>query len=93
MTRALYGCLFSTKTIAFAALAAMSLQFSGTALAQAARASINPPAYGTAWATAQAQSPGLDAQKLAPEHARTARAKAPRTTESAVAPSSHRTGG
>jgi hypothetical protein len=93
MTRALYGRLFSTKTLAVVAVAALSLQSMGSAFAQAAMANINPPAYGTTWAAAKARSPGLDGQNMASEHAKTARVEAPKTTESVVTSSSHRTGG
>ena len=93
MTYALIRRLVSTKTVIRVAFAALSLHSVGTAFAQGVPAGTTAPMYGTTWAAARAQSHSLNAQNMASESARTARAEAPRTADNKIRPVSHRTGG
>jgi hypothetical protein len=93
MAQALYSHLFSTKTLVRIAFAALSLHSMGTVFAQGVPAGTTAPMYGTTWAAAQAQSHNLNAQNMASESAKTARAEAPRTADNKIRLFSHRTGG
>src|SRR5437588_384562 len=93
MRHALIGCLFSTKTLVRIAFTALSLHSMETAFAQGVPAGTTAPMYGTTWATARAQSHSLNAQNMASESSKTARAEAPRTVENKIRLVSHRTGG
>jgi len=93
MTRTPFGHLFSLKTLVHVGFAVASLHFMGSALAQGATATMNPPAYGSAWATAHTRSDSLDDRQVAARAAKAARTAAPAATDSNARVSSSRTGG
>lgn len=73
--------LVSTKTLVRVAFTTLSLLSMASAFGQGLPAGTMAPVYGTTWAAAQAQSHSLNAQTMASESSKTARAEAPKTTE------------
>lgn len=91
MTRTLYSRLVSTKTLVRLGVAALSLNWAGAALAQGATATVNPPVYGSAWATDHARPQSTDQRNMALDKA--ARLEAPKTTDGNARLPANRTGG
>ena len=79
MTYTLIRRLFSTKNLLRVAFAVLSLHATGAAFAQGLSAGATAPMYGTTWAAAQAQSHSLNAQNVASEPSKAARAETHRT--------------
>ena len=90
MTRALYGRLFSTKTLVRVAFATLSLLSMASAFGQGLPASTMVPVYGTTWVAAQAQSHNLNAQNTASESSKPTRINTPLTSDRAARLSPHR---
>jgi len=93
MTHALIGRLVSTKALVRVGFAALSLHSMGPAFAQGLSAGATAPMYGTPRAAAQAQSHSLNAQNMASESSKAARAEAPKAADNKIRLFSHRTGG
>jgi hypothetical protein len=91
MTRALHSRLFSTKTLVGVGVAALSLAWMGTALAQGATATVNPPVYGGAWASDHAKARSLDERNVAQD--KSTGTQSPKKADSTARLSTHRDGG
>jgi hypothetical protein len=86
VTRALYGRLFSTKTLVRVAFATLSLLSMASAFGQGLRH--DGPFYGPSWAAAQSRS--LNAQNTASESSKPTRINTPLTSDRAARLSPHR---
>jgi hypothetical protein len=93
MTRTLDSRLVSTKTLVRVGVAVLSLNWVGTAFAQGATATVNPPAYGSAWANDHAQSHSLDGRNVALDSSKATRVEAPKKTDGTARLSTRRDGG